>query len=120
MRILIVDDEEKIANGLKCIIKQNLSIPHKIDLCSSADEALRLSLLSRPDVVITDIVMPGMDGLTMVQQLRQQDPAPAVIIISGYDQFSYVRAALRYGVKDYLLKPVDSEQLICQLNRIYA
>ncbi len=119
MKILIVDDEVKIAEGLQCIIKQGLSIPCKLKVCSNAQEALRQGGLFHPDVVITDIVMPGMDGLTMVKEFQKLKPTPVIIIMSGYDQFSYVQTALRYGVKDYLLKPVDSEHLLGLLNTIY-
>lgn len=119
MKILIVDDEAKIADGLQCIIKQGLNVPYKIKACCSAKDALQQGALFHPDVVITDIVMPGMDGLTMVKEFQKMEPAPVIIIMSGYDQFSYAQTALRIGVKDYLLKPVDSDHLLGLLMSVY-
>ena len=119
MRILIVDDEANIGNGLARIIRTGFGKPCKIQVYTNAEDALNASKAFHPDLVITDIVMPGMDGLAMIEAYKKQSPATAIIILSGYDHFSYVQKALRMGVMDYLLKPVDSEQLFAQLYRIY-
>ena len=119
MKIIIADDEINIAQGIERILREGFSMPCKIKLCANASEVLSVSAVFHPDLLITDIVMPGMDGLALIQKLLASSYPPHIIIISGYDQFSYVQTALRYGVTDYLLKPVDSQQLIAQVMRIY-
>jgi CheY-like chemotaxis protein len=67
-----------------------------------------------PDIVITDIRMPGIDGISMISRLEQElsdGERPKYIIVSGYSDFTYAQSAIRYGVKSYLLKPVDDDEL---------
>jgi len=71
----------------------------------------------RPDVIITDVRMPRLNGLDMLSRLREKGQDACVIVISGYDDFSYVRSALTLGVKDYLLKPIKEQELNALLQR---
>jgi len=73
--------------------------------------ALPLLEQNEYDLVITDIRMPGMDGLSLVERIRSMGRSVPVIILSGYDEFDYARAALRFGVSEYLLKPLQDEEL---------
>lgn len=82
--------------------------------------ALDLILKDRPDLVVTDIRMPGMDGLELARRACEAlgDGAPAFIVVSGYDDFEYARGALRLGVRNYLLKPVDDDELEQAVSRV--
>lgn len=104
--ILIVEDEVRIREGLARLI-------NKVDMgCTVAGTAENgyegLQMISRlePDVVITDIRMPKMDGLKMIEQARSLGAECDYVILSGYSEFEYARKGLQLGVKDYLLKPV--------------
>ncbi|GGG14327.1 DNA-binding response regulator [Paenibacillus albidus] len=80
-------------------------------------EALRYMQELRPQIVITDMRMPGADGVTLMNQLHQHYPAVKIIVISGYDDFKYAQNALRYGAVDYLLKPIDPKELNAVLHK---
>lgn len=69
-------------------------------------------------MVLTDINMDGMDGLELAKTLKERMPHIRIIILSGYDDFEYARRALRLGIEDYLLKPVDIEELMAMVQRI--
>lgn len=85
----------------------------------AADGETGLELIHRvvPDIVITDVRMPRIGGIELVQKLRQEGYNIPILIISGYDDFSYVRSALKLGVVDYILKPVKAQELNQQLQR---
>lgn len=118
MKIIVVDDEKWVR---ATIISQ---IPFKalgLTLCSEASngiEALELCRQYQPDILITDIKMPGLSGLELINELRSLLPLLKIIIISGYDDFEYARTALKYGVSDYILKPVDKNELTNILTKI--
>ena len=78
---------------------------------SSGKKALELVREKHPQVLFTDIRMPGMDGLELMQELRTHYPEVLLVVISGYNDFGYAQTSIRLGVTDYLLKPVDTEQL---------
>lgn len=110
-RILIVDDEQVIINGLKKIIhwdEYGIEIPVE---AFNGREALEKINEYKPDLMITDIKMPEMDGLSLIKTLRENGSNIKIIIISGYNDFQYVREALKYGVENYITKPVDKEEL---------
>lgn len=73
-------------------------------------EGLQVICETKPDVVLTDIRIPGLDGLEMIRKAREQGISPAVVIISGYDEFSYAQKALSLGAVEYLVKPVEEEE----------
>lgn len=81
-------------------------------------EAIEYLKQAAYDVVITDIKMPGMDGLNLAKFIQENYPDTVVIIISGFNDFAYARKAIQYGVKDYLLKPLVDDDLIKLLNDI--
>lgn len=88
----------------------------------AADGLTGLSLVveTRPDLVLTDIRMPGLDGLGLIARVREElgDESPEFVVISGYHDFDYARTALKLGVKNYLLKPLDDEDLEGTVRRI--
>jgi len=81
--------------------------------------ALELVEELSPDLVVTDIRMPVMDGLALIARCRHNHPQVSAIIVSGYGDFHYARTALRYGVQDYLLKPVENADLSAALSRVW-
>ena len=111
LNILVVDDEKYIRKGLAVTIKEAGS---QFVICGEAGngrEALSLIEKHRPDVVITDIKMPRMDGIELVEALNESYPKIRKIILSGFDEFDYVRKSMKSGALDYLLKPVDEEHV---------
>lgn len=117
-KVLICDDERKVCQLLTKLIDWNgLSL----ELCGTAYNApMALELIREnvPDIVITDINMPGGNGLDLIRDIKEQHPTVNFIVISGYNDFSYAQTAIRYGVENYLLKPVNQTELINTLKGI--
>ena len=110
MRLLIIDDERKTREIIaKQIAKMNRT--EAIFQAGNGAEALEMIGNEQPDAVITDIAMPVMDGLEFIKALRERGSNIPVVIMSGYDEFSYAQAALRYNAVDYILKPVSPDML---------
>ncbi|WP_282936098.1 response regulator [Paenibacillus sp. RC67] len=118
IKILLVEDEEIIRNGLKNLIAQVSADFNIVKEAVNGREALDYLQKEVPDVIITDIRMREMDGLTLTAKVRERYPQMPILIISGYGDFEYARQALRYGVTDYLLKPIDRLALISVLDQI--
>lgn len=117
-KYIIAEDESLIRKNL---IKKIHALNLPLDLAGEAingEEAIALIERNCPDLVITDIRMPQCDGLELVKYLHNNYPAIKVIVLSGYDDFSYAQTALHYAVKDYLLKPVSSDTLLEALQRV--
>jgi YesN/AraC family two-component response regulator len=116
--ILLVDDERWVRAALKWTIEQTGLSVRVVHECGNGQEALSWLKQNQVDLILTDIRMPIMDGLTLAKEIKTCGVrATDVIIISVHDDFSLVQQALREGVTDYLLKPVETEQLsICLTN----
>lgn len=111
-QVLLIDDEVKIIQWLKQSIsweKYGFSV---CELCTGSLQALQYMEHHPVDLVITDIRMPGPSGLELIQKLHQCKPDIRTIILSGYNQFEYAQQALKYGVKGFLLKPLDPAELV--------
>lgn len=111
---MIVDDEPNIRNGLRYIIDWQ---KYNFTVCSVAKNgkiAIENMKSTYPDLIITDIKMPGLDGLGLIKHIRKtmNDKNMFFIILSGYDEFEYAKEAIKYNVSRYLLKPIDEEELI--------
>jgi two-component system response regulator YesN len=111
-RILIIDDEALIRQGLRKTIAQYFENACLIEEAENGIAALEKIKAAPYDLVITDIKMPLMDGLELIERIRATDADLALIIISGYDDFAYAKRAIKFGVTDYLLKPIDSDELL--------
>jgi two-component system, response regulator YesN len=111
LKILIVDDELLIRNGIARKVQALFPDIEIVGKSGDADEALDMIKNYHPQIVITDIRMPEVDGLQFINQAKKLHNNIKFIIISGYQDFEYARTALRLGVQDYLLKPVDNTQL---------
>lgn len=120
-RILVADDEDFIRLGIIAMLKRNLPADMEPDFTEAADgyEAYELVSRSSMDLVITDIRMPGASGLDFIQQLREICPAAPVIVISGYEDFKYAQRAIQLGVKSYITKPVNKQELVDLVLHIY-
>ena len=117
-RLIIVEDEKMIRQGINVMIKRsNVPIGEIIE-CRNGLEALEVVNSQKVDVVVTDIRMPKMDGITLVKELAKLEKMPKVIVISGYDDFSYAVELLRNGAREYLLKPVEREKLVAALEKL--
>ncbi|CAM4458107.1 response regulator [Paenibacillus tarimensis] len=121
MKIMLVDDEDVIRLGLGKIISRMDMGAELIGSYANGEEAWEhLSRLQERelDLLITDIKMPMMDGLTLIEKVRERQLSVHIVVLSGFGEFEYARTALRHGVLDYLLKPVDKEQLYELLIRV--
>lgn len=117
-KILITDDEPRIVRLIKGMIDWN-SLP--LELVGEANdgfEALRIMEQTQVDILIADIQMPGLDGLQLISKAMAINPQLSVIIISGYKEFEYAYTALKSGVCDYLIKPINQAELDKSLRRI--
>lgn len=117
MRILIVEDEVMIREGLSKLIKTHTGHTVIGEACNG-QEGLALAVRYRPELVITDIRMPVMDGLQMIEKFHEMNLPVHVVILSGYSEFEYAKKAIRFGVEDYLLKPLAAEDIVEVLERI--
>lgn len=110
-KALIVDDEPIIMEGLKHVIQWESFGVEIAATVSDAYEALSFLQKQPVDIVITDIRMPEMDGLQLVQEIRDRKLGTKIIILSGYGDFAYVKKAAVLGIENYLLKPIDEQEL---------
>ncbi|MBD8070596.1 response regulator transcription factor [Bacillus sp. PS06] len=118
VKVLIADDEPIIREGIRDSINWNEVGMDVIAEAEDGEEALELAIQHQIDLILVDLNMPIMNGLTLVKRLQQELPKCRVIIITGYDEFSYAQEALRLQVADYLLKPVKPANLLEVLKRI--
>ena len=109
--LLIVEDEKLIRQGVKNMIQRS-GVPIEVIIeCNNGEAALEILKEQKIDVMFTDIRMPKMDGIQLVQAMKELPYQPLTVVISGYDDFSYAVEMLRMGVKEYILKPVDRNQI---------
>lgn len=106
-RVIIADDEETIRNGLKKLIESYDIGLNVVAMAEDGEEALKLIKDHKPEIILMDINMPFLNGLEIIEQVKDIDENAKTIIISGYDKFDYAQKALELGVFSYLLKPID-------------
>ncbi|MDR6550840.1 response regulator [Paenibacillus qinlingensis] len=109
--ILIADDERWMCEGLKKVIEKCAVDFIVTAMARDGLEVLQLLEKEDFDLLITDVRMPEMDGITLLKEMRNRQISIPVIFMSGHDEFQYARAALRYGAIDYVLKPIDKEEI---------
>ncbi|HHX68789.1 MAG TPA: response regulator, partial [Gallicola sp.] len=118
--ILIVDDEEIICSSLKARLEKILGNGfNSIHEAYNGIDAIKLAEKTNLDIVITDIKMPKMDGIELIREMKRRNLSRNFLVISGYDDYEYVREAFRSGIVDYLLKPVSIRDLEEKLDGIY-
>ena len=117
-RVLLADDEEEIRTGISLKIDWSALGFSLVGEAGNGEEALELAEQLRPDVVLTDIKMPFMDGLELCRRLRQSLPGARLVVFSGFDDFEYARQAVSMGVSEYILKPINAPELSQVLTRL--
>ncbi|WP_438446067.1 response regulator transcription factor [Gorillibacterium sp. sgz5001074] len=110
-RVLLVDDEKIILNGISRIVNWEACGTELAGTARNGLEAFDFIGQSAPDIVISDIRMPGMDGLELAAKIRERHPEIKIILLSGFSEFDYAKAAMQYGVRHYLLKPCNENQI---------
>lgn len=120
LRVLIVEDEEIIRRGLLSTIDWAGMGCEIVGDAADGREGLALMRTERPDVVLTDIRMPRMDGIAMAEHARAEGILPQLVFLTSYAEFGYAQQAIRLQAADYLLKPVDEAELAALMKRLAA
>lgn len=118
MKVFLVEDEYIVREGIKNNIDWE---KNGYDFCGEAsDGELAFPMISekRPDIVITDIRMPFMDGIELSRMIKEEYPEIKIIILSGHEEFEYAKAAIQIGVEEYFLKPINGDELLQVVNRV--
>lgn len=117
-KVVIADDEVRICRLIQALIDWEKLDMELVGVASNGEEALEQVMEKQPNILITDIRMPGCSGLELIERLKQSCMELRIIIISGYAHFEYAQTAIKYGVGDYLLKPINRQQLNDTLNKM--
>jgi len=118
MKLLIVDDEPLIREGLRTLLDWKSMGWEIVGEAENGQTGMEAILALKPDLAVVDIRMPRMDGLTMVEQLRQAGSRCRIILLTAYSDFRLARQAIELGVEAYVLKPIDEEELEEKIRRI--
>ena len=109
--VLIVEDEKMIRQGIKSMVQRS-GVPVEVIMeCNNGEMALEILKEQKIDVMFTDIRMPKMSGIELVKEMQECEHVPLTVAVSGYDDFSYAVEMMRYGVREYILKPVDRDKI---------
>jgi CheY-like chemotaxis protein len=114
-KILIVDDEQFVRDLLQKVLRKR---GHHVESASDAAEALDLLGSHTFDLVLTDVVMPGMDGFELLRQIKGLYPSMKVVILTGYARKQSISDFLLYGADDYLAKPFQVHELLAAVDRV--
>lgn len=119
IRVLVAEDQAMVLGALAALLdlEDDLTV---VGRAMDGREALELAHSERPDVVVTDIEMPGMTGLELASALRELDPRPRVVIVTTFARPGYLRRALEAGVSGYLLKDAPAEELAGAVRKVHA
>ena len=116
--VLVVEDEKLIRQGIKTMIQRS-GVPVEVILeCNNGEAALEIIREQKIDVMFTDIRMPKMNGIELVEKMQECEHVPLTVAISGYDDFSYAVGMMRNGVREYILKPVERQKLVDILKKL--
>lgn len=118
MKAIIVDDEMKICQLINHLIDWKAFGMEVVDIVNDGKAAYESICKNRPEIVITDIRIPNYDGIELIRMCKEQFPSVFFIIISGYSEFEFAKSAIKYGVEDYLLKPIKKKELENALKKI--
>jgi two-component system response regulator YesN len=118
LKALLVDDEINILKNLQAVVPWSSLNIDLVGTARNGQKALELARELRPQLILCDIRMPVMDGIDFLGALREFDTEAEVIMMTGYQDFNYVRSVIRYEVKDYILKPIDYEELAITIKRL--
>ncbi|WP_166239010.1 response regulator transcription factor [Paenibacillus turpanensis] len=119
-KVMLVDDERIILAGISAVVPWDEADTTLVGTARNGLEAYDMIVQDPPDIVISDIKMPGMDGIELVQKTYETHPEIRFILLSGFSEFDYARKAMHYGVKHYLLKPCNENNIVEALQEITA
>lgn len=123
-KVLIVEDEVLVREGLKSVIGWDKLGMEVVGDAANGRQALEIYERERPDIVLTDIRMPVMDGLELIARIREEDKKTGIVILTCYEEFGYLQEALRMGVSDYILKlkmkPAEIEAAMAKVKRSWT
>jgi len=111
MKVLIVDDEKHVREGIKLLGAWELNGINELYEAENGEQAIRLIQELKPEIIFSDMKMPKKDGTQLLEWINLNHPASKTIVVTGYDDYHFMRKALHFGTLDYLLKPVDPEVL---------
>ncbi|MZQ86682.1 response regulator [Paenibacillus sp. 5J-6] len=117
-RIAIIDDDRQVLQGMKLAIPWEALNAEYVGEAMTGEDGLQMVLEAQPDIVITDIYMPVMNGIDMIERLREEGFQGKIIILSGYSDFEFARQALRFQVSDYVSKPISLQTLNSVLSKV--
>lgn len=117
-KVLLADDERIILDGISSMIEWNSFGTSLIGAAQNGIDAYRLIMEKRPDIVISDIKMPGMGGLELIEKVSRDHPSIRFILLTGFGQFEYAKKAMSYGVRHYLLKPCNESHITDSLQSV--
>ncbi|MCI8887273.1 MAG: response regulator [Hungatella sp.] len=112
LKILLIDDDSNIIEGLETILRDHFPHTYQIFKAFDGRQALELLTQSYYHIIISDIKMPQLDGIRLLELIHREELPSTVIMLSGYDDYMYIRTTLRLGAYDYLLKPVNIQGLV--------
>lgn len=118
MKIIVVEDEIRIREGICNLVERISDNYHVVATADNGKDGYELICKHEPDIVISDILMPEMNGIEMLEKLRNEGKMPNTILISAYSEFSYAQTAIRLGVREYLTKPVTIDELTNALSNL--
>jgi len=119
LKVLVVDDEEIICESIKADFGRMTSLcSYEVFMANSVAEAEEIYDREKPEILITDINMPGGSGLILVEKIRKTNPDCGILVLSAYDDFNYVRNAFTMGADDYVLKPIAFSELQNQVKKL--
>jgi two-component system response regulator NreC len=119
IRVLVVDDHALVRSGLRLLLDAEADITVENE-AGSAEQAVRMARMDKPDVVLLDITMPGHSGLEVTAEIKQAAPKAAILILSMHDDSAYVREAFEQGASGYLLKEAADQELLTAVREVAA
>ena len=117
-RVLIVDDEPNIVEGIQTMLNRDMPFCSVVGLAYDGTQAIDMAMALKPDIILTDIRMPGLDGIGMIRQLLDAGCTSRFVILTGYSDFGYAKSAIALGVENYITKPIDKEELFLTIRKI--
>lgn len=118
MKLLVADDEPLERQAVRIIVERSGAPFRVVGEARNGSEALRLCREESPDIVLMDIKMPGIDGLSAAREIKREFPEKQVIVLTAYDEFEYAKEALKLGASDYILKPAHASEILAVLDRV--
>lgn len=118
LKLLVADDEEMIRRGITKYIKLHTDRFDKIYEAENGQEAIDLMLRYQPEMLLLDVQMPLKNGIDVMKEAERAGLKPVIVILSGYDEFKYAQQAIRFGAKEYLLKPARAADIMNCLNQL--